>query len=60
MPKSGDKWRLVCDLRAVNLELKDDLMELPNINHILERVGEKKLYSTVDLSKSFHQVPYTK
>ena len=60
VPKgSQDQWRLVCDLRLVNLETKDDCMELPNINHILDRVGDKNLYSTVDLSKSFHQIPYS-
>ena len=57
---SGNRSRLVADLRMVNLELQDDLMELPNLNHILDKVGDKNLYSTVDLSKSFHQVPYTK
>ncbi|MCP4457337.1 MAG: RNA-directed DNA polymerase, partial [Cytophagales bacterium] len=60
MPKGYNNWRFVCDLRLVNLETKDDLMELPNLNHILDRVGDKNLYSTVDLSKSFHQVPYSK
>ena len=35
VPSKGKKPRLVADLRQVNLELKDDLMELPNINHIL-------------------------
>ena len=49
----------MADLRQVNLKLKDDLMELPNINHILDKVGDRNLYSTLDLSKSFHQVPYS-
>ena len=59
VPSKGKKPRLVADLRQVNLELKDDLMELPNINHILDKVGDRNLYSTLDLSKSFHQVPYS-
>ena len=41
---SGDRSRLVADLRMVNLELQDDLMELPNLNHILDKVGDKNLY----------------
>ena len=62
VPKGSQKesWRMVCDLRQVNLEIKDEFMELTNLNHILDRVGDKNLYSTMDLSKSFHQVPYSK
>ena len=55
-----ESWRMVCDLRQVNLEIKDESMELTNLNSILDRVGDKNLYSTMDLSKSFHQIPYSK
>ena len=60
VPSKSKAPRLVADLRLVNMELKDDLMELPNINHILDKVGDRNLYSTLDLSKSFHQVPYSR
>ena len=60
VPKSTPQsWRFVSDLRQVNLEIKDDLMEIPNLNHILDRVGDNNIYSTFDLSQSFHQIEYT-
>ena len=60
VPKNApNQWRFVVDLRQINLELKDDLMELPNLNHVLDRVGDSNIYSTFDLSQSFHQIEYT-
>ena len=52
-------FRFVVDMRLTNLETKDDLMEIPNLNHVLDRVGDNNIYSTFDLSQSFHQIEYT-
>ena len=64
-PESGDtptpgSFRVVVDLRSVNEQTMDDCYELPNINHVLDRIGGNKFFSTFDFSSSFHQIPYAK
>ena len=56
-PKS---YRFVVDLRSVNQATLDDSYELPNINHVLDKLGGNKFFSTFDFSSSFHQIPYSK
>ena len=56
-PKS---YRFVVDLRSANQATMDDSYELPNINHVLDKLGGNKFFSTFDFSSSFHQIPYSK
>ena len=52
------KFRFVVDMRAVNSQCLPDSYELSNINHVLDKVGRCKFWSTLDFSQSFHQVEY--
>ena len=57
-PDQGAKFRFVADFRALNSQCLPDQYQLPNINHVVDRIGGSKWYSTFDLSKSFYQVKY--
>ena len=54
------KYRAVVDLRNLNKNCIGDRYQLANINHALDKLGGNCLYSTCDLSSSFHQVKYKK
>ena len=51
-------YRVVADLRGVNKQCLEDKYDLPNINHVLDRIGGDCIFSTFDMAASFHQVPY--
>lgn len=54
---SGErKWRLVVDYRKLNEITIGDAYPLPNIEHILDQLGQAKYFSTLDLASGFHQI----
>eukprot|EP00116_Pleurobrachia_bachei_P000848 sb/3461110/ len=57
--KTAGQYRLVCDLRKVNQECIGDSYPLPNLNHVLDSIGQDTLFTSLDLSKGFWQVAYT-
>lgn len=57
-PNQPGHFRFVADFRALNSQCLPDQYQLPNINHVVDRIGGAKWYSTFDLSKSFYQVDY--
>ena len=52
------KFRFVCDMRSVNSQCLPDSYELSNINHVLDKVGRCKYWSSLDFTQSFHQIEY--
>lgn len=50
------KWRMVIDYRKLNEVTIDDKYPLPNIEEILENLGDAKYFSSIDLANGFHQV----
>ena len=58
-PHKPGSYRFVADLRGVNKLSLPDKYELPNVNHVVDRIGKCKFFSTFDMSQSFHQVRYT-
>ena len=52
------KYRFVCDMRSVNSQCLPDSYELSNINHVLDKVGRCKYWSSLDFTQSFHQIEY--
>ena len=59
VPKSNGDWRFVCDLRQANLICQDDFFALPNLNNILDRVGDSRVFSVLDFRSLFNQIEYT-
>lgn len=62
IPKKTDekgikKIRIVVDFRALNLITKPFVYPIPNINEILDDLGENCFFSTLDLKSGFYQVP---
>ena len=57
-PNQEGHFRFVADFRALNTHCMPDQYQLPNINHVVDRIGGAKWYSTFDLSKSFYQLRY--
>ena len=55
-PGKVNDYRWVLDARNINLQSIPDGYELPNINHVVDKIGGCKFFSTFDLSQSFHQI----
>ncbi|CAK1582403.1 unnamed protein product [Parnassius mnemosyne] len=61
VPKKPDasgktKWRLVVDFRKLNEKTIDDKYPIPNINDVLDKLGNCQYFSTLDLASGFYQV----
>ena len=55
---SGEtKWRLVIDYRRLNSITVEDRVPMPNIQEILDNIGNASIFSTLDLANGFHQIP---
>lgn len=50
------KWRVVVDFRKLNDCTTGDAYALPNINEILDQLGNSQYFSTLDLSSGFYQI----
>ena len=55
--KEKGKWRLVVDYRQLNEATLPDAHPLPLIENMLENQSKHKIWTIVDLSKGFHQIP---
>ena len=53
--KKDGSMRLCIDYRALNQKTIPDRMPLPRIDDILENLGGMKYFSTLDMSKAYHQ-----
>ena len=52
----NQKWRLVIDYRKLNEKTIKDSYPIPNIDEILDRLGNAKYFSVFDLASGFHQI----
>ena len=50
-------WRLVVDYRQLNEATFPDAHPLPLIKNMLENQSNHKIFTIVDLSKGFHEIP---
>ena len=51
------EWRMVCDYRALNKIDKRDAYPLPAIDTIIQSLKGAKVFSKLDLTQYFHQIP---
>ena len=61
IPKKVDcsgkqKFRICVDFRKLNNITIGDVFPIPNINDILDQLGNSKYYTTLDLASGYHQV----
>nr|XP_049701809.1 uncharacterized protein LOC126055664 [Helicoverpa armigera] len=50
------KWRIVIDYRKLNDITIGESYPIPQINEILDQLGQSKYFSTLDLCSGFHQI----
>ena len=58
--KKPGTWRLVVDFRRLNEATVVDSHPLPRIGDILQRQGQFKIWSVLDMKDGYHQVPLKK
>ena len=55
--KEKGNWRLVVDYHQFNEAILPDAHLLPLVENMLEKHSKHKMFTIVDLSKGFHQIP---
>ncbi|KMQ90342.1 s68306 pol retrotransposon woot [Lasius niger] len=55
--KKTGEIRLCLDARELNRRMENDHDQPPTIDEIFRRIGTKKYFSTLDVSKAFWQIP---
>ena len=55
--KKDGGWRMCVDFRTVNAVTKKDAYPLPRINVLMQKLGNAKYLTKIDLAFGFHQVP---
>jgi len=57
--KSGD-IRLCLDARELNKRMKNDHAQPPTIDEIFNKIGNRKFFTTLDVTQAFWQIPLDK
>ena len=57
VPKPDGSFRVVADMRSVNLHSKTDSYPIPRIDDCIDKIGNAKFVSKFDLLKGYWQVP---
>ena len=52
-----DGWRFCCDYRKLNKYTRRDMTPLPPIDQIIEQLAGAKIFSKIDLTQYYHQIP---
>ncbi|KMQ90069.1 krab-a domain-containing protein [Lasius niger] len=55
--KKTGEIRLCLDARKINKRMENDHDQPPTIDEIFRRIGSRKYFSTLDVSKAFWQIP---
>ena len=56
---SGNSWRIVQDARPVNVMSLPDSFEAKKINHLLDSMGNCRIFSSFDFTSSFNNLELT-
>lgn len=53
----GQKYRVVVDFRKLNNLTVGDAFPMPDVNTILDQLGNAKYFSCLDMASGYHQIP---